>query len=162
MLHSFRLIPAQGITDLQVLRTAPSAGALYPLEIYLVVGSVEGLAPGVYKYLPNGHEIIRILDGDKRVPLADAALDQAWVRNAAVNIVITAVYGRTTGKYGERWIRYVHFEAGHAAQNICLQAVALNLGLVTVGAFYDEQVKTVLSLPVEEQPLYIIPVGRKP
>lgn len=153
---------AQGITDPQGLRTAPSAGALYPLEVYLIVGEVEAVAPGVYKYVPDGHEIIRVLDGDKRVSLAEAALGQVWVRNAAVDIVIAAVYERTTRKYGERGIRYVHLEAGHAAQNICLQAVALNLGVVTVGAFYDEQVKTVLSLPGREQPLYIIPVGRKP
>ncbi len=153
---------AQGITDPRGLRTAPSAGALYPLEVYLVVGGVENLAPGVYKYIPDGHEILRILDGDKRAELADAALGQASVREAAVDIVITAVYERTTVKYGERGVRYVHLEAGHAAQNICLEATALNLGLVTVGAFYDEQVQTVLSLPENEQPLYIIPVGRKP
>ncbi|MEM3957269.1 MAG: SagB/ThcOx family dehydrogenase [Thermoproteota archaeon] len=153
---------AQGVTDPQGLRTAPSAGALYPLEVYLIVGEVESLAPGVYKYVPDGHEIIRVLDGDKRVSLAEAALGQAWVRNAAIDIVIASVYERTTRKYGERGIRYVHLEAGHAAQNICLQAVALNLGVVTVGAFYDDQVKTVLSLPGGEQPLYIIPVGRKP
>ncbi|MEM2929538.1 MAG: SagB/ThcOx family dehydrogenase [Thermoproteota archaeon] len=153
---------AQGVTDPQGLRTAPSAGALYPLEVYLVVGSVEGLAPGVYKYVPDGHEIIMVLDGDKRARLTDAALGQAWVGKAAVDIVITAVYERTTGKYGERGIRYVHLEAGHAAQNICLQATAMDLGVVTVGAFYDEQVKTVLSLPDEEQPLYIITIGRKP
>ncbi|MEM3389547.1 MAG: SagB/ThcOx family dehydrogenase, partial [Thermoproteota archaeon] len=116
---------AQGVTDPQGLRTAPSAGALYPLEVYLIVGEVESLAPGVYKYVPDGHEIIRVLDGDKRVSLAEAALGQAWVRNAAVDIVIASVYERTTRKYGERGIRYVHLEAGHAAQNICLQAVAL-------------------------------------
>ncbi len=84
------------------------------------------------------------------------------MRNIAVDIVIAAVYERATRKYGERGIRYVHLEAGHVAQNICLQAAALNLGVVTVGVFYDEQVKAVLSLPDEEQPLYIISVGRKP
>jgi len=153
---------AQGITDPQGLRTAPSAGALYPLEVYLVAGDVDGLTPGVYKYRPAGHEILRVLDGDERVELARATSGQASVRDAAIDIVITAVYERTTVKYGERGVRYVHLEAGHTAQNICLQATALNLGLVTVGAFSDEQVKNVLNLPEEEQPLYIIPVGRKP
>lgn len=153
---------AQGITDPQGLRTAPSAGALYPLEVYLVTGDVDGLAPGVYKYKPDGHEILRVLDDDREVSLASAASGQASVREAAINIVITAVYERTTVKYGERGVRYVHLEAGHVAQNIFLQATALNLGLVTVGAFSDEQVKNILSPPEDEQPLYIIPVGRKP
>jgi len=121
---------------------------------------VQGLAPEVYKYLPDGHEITRILDGDKRAQLADAVLGQAWVREASADIVIAAVYERTIAKYGERGIRYVHLEAGHAAQNICLQATALNLGLITVVAFYDEQVVAVLILPEREQPLYIIPIGR--
>lgn len=153
---------AQGITDPRGLRTAPSAGALYPLEVYLVVGDVENLTQGVYKYKPNGHEILKVLDDDKRVELAGAASGQASVREAAIDIVITAVYERTTARYGERGIRYVHLEVGHAAQNICLQATALNLGLVTVGSFSDDQVKDVLNLPENEQPLYIIPVGRKP
>lgn len=153
---------AQGITGPQGLRTAPSAGALYPLEVYVVVGDVDKLTPGVYKYRPDGHELQESLDGDKRAELADAALGQAWISRAAVNIVITAVYERTTVKYGDRGVRYVHLEAGHVAQNVYLQAVALDLGLVSVGAFYDEQVKSILSLQENEQPLYIIPVGRKP
>ena len=152
---------AQGITDPRGLRTSPSAGALYPLEVYVVVGDVENLAKGVYKYKPHEHEIIKVLDGDKREELAKAALGQAWVKEAAINIVITAVYARTTVKYGDRGIRYVHMEAGHAAQNLYLQATAMNLGTVTVGAFHDEQVKEVLNLPKDEQPLYILPVGKK-
>jgi len=151
----------QGITDPRGFRTAPSAGALYPLEIYVVVGDVENLAEGVYKYNPHKHELLKVLDGNKRSELAKAALDQAWVKEAAIDIVIAAVYERTTVKYGDRGIRYVHMEAGHAAQNLCLQATALDLGIVTVGAFYDEQVKEVLSLPGKEKPLYVIPIGRK-
>jgi len=152
---------AQGITDPRGFRTAPSAGALYPLEVYVMVGDVENLTEGVYKYKPAEHELLKLTDGDKRAELSEAALGQDWVKEAAIDIVVTAVYERTTVKYGDRGIRYVHMEAGHAAQNLCLQATALNLGTVTVGAFYDEQVKEVLNLPEDEQPLYIIPVGKK-
>jgi len=152
---------AQGITATWGGRTAPSAGATYPLETYLVVGDVEGLEKGVYKYDPHRHELRKVLDGDKRAELAAAALGQGWVREGAVDIVFTAIYERTTGRYGRRGIRYVHMEVGHAGQNVYLQAVALDLGTVVIGAFYDNQVKRVLNLPDEEHPLYIMPVGRK-
>ena len=152
---------AQGITDPRGFRTAPSAGGLYPLEIYVVVGDVEGLDVGVYKYRPQEHTLVKMLDGDKKDKLAEAALGQTWVKEAAIDIVITAVYERTTAKYGDRGVRYVHMEAGHAAQNLCLQATAMNLGTVTVGAFHDEQVKEVLGSPEDEQPLYVLPVGKK-
>ena len=151
----------QGITDPRGYRTAPSAGALYPLEIYVVVGDVENLAEGVYKYEPVEHELVKVLEGDKRTDLATAALGQSSVSDAAIDIVVVAVYERTTVKYGERGIRYVHIEVGHAAQNMCLQATAMDLGIVTVGAFDDQQVKEVLDLPEDEQPLYILPIGRK-
>jgi len=151
----------QGITDPRGYRTAPSAGALYPLEIYVVVGDIENLAEGVYRYEPVEHELVKVLEGDKRTDLATAALGQSSVSDAAIDIVVVAVYERTTVKYGERGIRYVHIEVGHAAQNMCLQAAAMDLGIVTVGAFQDEQVKEVLDLPEDEQPLYILPIGRK-
>lgn len=154
---------AQGITERRGgygLRTAPSAGALYPLETYVVVGNVQDLAPGVYRYLPEHHRLTRVAGGDLRADLAAAALGQDWVRQGAAIIVFTAVYERTTGRYGERGIMYVHMEVGHAAQNVCLQAVALNLGTVVVGAFYDDRVRDILKLPKNEQPLYIIPVGK--
>jgi SagB-type dehydrogenase family enzyme len=152
---------AQGMTDPAGFRTAPSAGALYPLELYIVVGDVEGLPPGVYRYQPEGHQLAKTRDGDKRAGLAQAALEQEGVEEGAVDFVFTAFYERTTGKYGQRGIRYVHMEAGHAAQNICLQATALGLGAVTIGAFYDKEVSRLLNLPAEERPLYVIPVGRK-
>lgn len=152
---------AQGITDPRGFRTAPSAGALYPLEVYLVAGDVEDLTSGVYRYEPDSHQLARIIDGDKRAELADAALAQPCVKEGAISIVFAAVYERTTVKYGERGIRYVHMEAGHAGQNLCLQATAMGLGVVTVGAFHDEQVSKLLNLPQDEKPLYIIPVGRK-
>ena len=129
--------------------------------VYIVVGDVEGLAEGVYKYKPDGHKLVKILDGDKRSELARAALGQACVKEAAIDLVIAAVYERTTVKYGERGTRYVLLEVGHAAQNLCLQATAMDLGLVTVGAFYDDQVEDILNLTEDEQPLYIIPIGKK-
>ncbi len=152
---------AQGVTSPKGYRTAPSAGALYPLEVYVVVGDVESISEGVYKYRPQKHQLAKVMTGDKRSELTIAALGQSWVKDAATDIVVTAVYERTTSKYGERGVRYVHMEAGHAAQNLCLQAAALDLGLVTVGAFRDDQVKDTLGLPEDEQPLYIIPIGRK-
>jgi len=152
---------AQGVTAEWGGRTAPSAGALYPLEVYVVVGNVENLAPGVYKYNPERHELTLLGSTDVREELAEGSLGQTWVKEGAIDIVIAAAYERTTKKYGDRGVRYVHMEAGHAAQNICLQATALDLGMVTVGAFYDEQVKEIIGMPVNETPLYVIPVGRK-
>ncbi|RKX19422.1 MAG: nitroreductase [Candidatus Zixiibacteriota bacterium] len=151
---------AQGITDNRGFRTSPSAGALYPLEIYVVADKIEGLSAGVYKYLPSKHELELISDGNKLAQLADAALMQAWVENSPAVIVITAVYERTTIKYGKRGIRYVHIEVGCAAQNIYLQSVSLNLGTTFIGAFDDQQVKNVLNIPDNENPLAIMPIGK--
>ncbi len=153
---------AQGITDpVRGFRAAPSAGATYPLEVYLVVGKngVTGLDEGLYRYDPHEHQLERILEGDLRSALARAALDQSWVREAPVNIVVAAVYERTTSRYGERGVRYVHMEAGHVGQNLYLQATARRLGMVVVGAFNDDDVRSLLRLPYEQKPLYIIPVG---
>jgi SagB-type dehydrogenase family enzyme len=152
---------AQGITDPRGLRTAPSAGALYPLELYVVAGNVSGLSPGVYHYHPDRHRLQQTESGDLRHRLARAALAQRWVKAAAAVVVVTAVYDRTTGKYGERGIRYVHMEVGHAAQNLFLQAEALGLAAVVVGAFEDAAVATVLKLPTDVQPLMLLPVARK-
>ncbi len=152
---------AQGISGPAGLRTAPSAGALYPLEVYVLVGKVEGITAGIYKYNPHGHEVIRILEGDRRKELSEAALSQVSVRDAAAVFVFAAVYERTTTKYGRRGIRYVHMEAGHAGENVCLQAVALNLGAVVTGAFEDEKVKKIVNMTAKEEPLYLIPMGRK-
>jgi len=152
---------AQGITAPWGGRTAPSAGALYPLELYIVVGDVEGIDKGVYKYSREEHELEKVKDGDIRAELADAAIGQACIRDAAIDIVFTAVYERTTRKYGERGIRYVHMEAGHAAQNVYLQAVSLDLGTVVIGAFIDDRVKELVNAGEQEKTLYIMPVGRK-
>jgi SagB-type dehydrogenase family enzyme len=151
---------AQGITAAWGARTAPSAGALYPLEVYALAGNVQDLAAGVYRYDPKDHELVLVAAGDLRAQLANAALGQDSVRTAALDLVFTAVPARTTGKYGERGHRYVLMEVGHAAQNIHLQAAALGLGTVPIGAFDDQKVSTLLNLPKNETPLYIIPVGR--
>ncbi len=152
----------QGITDEGWgLRTSPSAGALYPLEIYIVVGNVINLESGIYKYSPQNHSLKKILNGDKRKEIFNAALQQESIIQAPANIVITAVFQRTAKKYGSRAERYVWLEAGHAAQNLLLQVTALGLGAVPIGAFYDEKVKVVLGLQKDEEPLYIIPVGKK-
>lgn len=151
---------AQGITSPRGFRTAPSAGALYPLKIYGVVGSVEKLEPGVYQYIPEGHNILRTAGTDVRAGLTRAALGQHSIQRSPFSLVMTAVYERTTSKYGQRGIRYVHMDAGHAAQNICLQAYALHLGTVPIGAFEDEAVRSILQLADNEIPLYILPVGK--
>jgi len=149
---------AQGITGRG--RTTPSAGGLYPLEVYVAAGNVEGIAPGVYKYAPDGHELLKVAGGDKRAELSDAALGQASVKNGAADFIIAGVYERTTGKYGEQGTKYVYMEAGHAAQNVYLEAVSLHLGTVSIGAFYDDGVKKATGMGDDERPLYIMPVGR--
>jgi SagB-type dehydrogenase family enzyme len=152
---------AQGITEpRRGFRTAPSAGATFPLELYLVAGNVQGVRVGVYRYRPLHHDLTRVADGDVRRPLAAAALGQRWVEQGAVVLVIAAVYERTTRRYGERGVRYVHMEVGHAAQNVYLQAAALGLGTVVVGAFTDDRVRGIIHMPPREHPLYLMPVGR--
>ena len=152
---------AQGITDAFGYRTAPSAGALYPLELYLVAGNVDGLADGVYRYNPKAHVLATMKAGDHRVSLARAAYSQTWMKDAAVIVVFAAVYERTTGKYGKRGRRYVYIETGHAAQNLFLQSESLGLATVDVGAFLDDAVADLLQLPDNVKPLLLMPVGRK-
>ncbi len=147
---------AEGITGGGVeYRAHPSAGALHPLEVYLLVPA------GLFHYRPQGHAMVPIYEGDRRAALAKAALGQSCVAEAPCIIVIAAVYARTMGKYGERGrARYVPMDTAHAAQNVLLQAVALGLGAVPVGAFDDDAVRRVLGLPAEAIPLYLIPVGK--
>ncbi|MGC9397843.1 MAG: SagB/ThcOx family dehydrogenase [Anaerolineae bacterium] len=153
---------AQGISGAnRRYRTAPSAGALYPLELYAVVGDVEELDAGVYHYDPAAHALTQVKRSDVRAALSRAALGQAWVEEGAVVLVFAAVYERTTGKYGTRGRQYVHMEAGHASQNVYLQATALELGTVAVGAFDDNEVQRVVGLSDDERPLYLMPVGRR-
>jgi SagB-type dehydrogenase family enzyme len=151
---------AQGAARPGGYRTCPSAGALYPLELILVAGAVDGLPGGAYRYDSANHAIMPENEGEIRDKLAAAALRQLMISRAPATISISAVFERTTRKYGERGIRYVFMEAGHAAQNIHLQAVSLNLGTVVIGAFRDEEVKDVLGLQPAESPLLLMPVGR--
>jgi SagB-type dehydrogenase family enzyme len=151
---------AQGINRPGGYRTAPSAGALYPLELYLVSGQVDQLPTGVYRYHPENHSLEPLMLGDFRRELSQAALNQESVKDAPAVILISAIYQRTTGKYGERGIQYVHMEVGSAVENVYLQAVSLNLGTVFIGAFNDDQVKSLLKLDVQEQPLCLLPVGK--
>ncbi|UCD38449.1 MAG: SagB/ThcOx family dehydrogenase [Fidelibacterota bacterium] len=151
---------AQGVNRPGGYRTAPSAGALYPLETLLVTGNVKDLKPGVYRYSPPDHVLLPLLDEDLREQLASSALDQAWIKDSAAVLVITAIFERTTLKYGQRGHRYVHMDVGYASENVYLQATAMGLGTVAVGAFHDGKVQALLGLPADEHPLMIMPVGK--
>lgn len=155
---------AQGITDERSgFRAAPSGGALYPLDLYAVVGEggVEGLESGVYHYLPASHSLQLVRKGDRRKEVASASLWQRWVARAAVIFVITSEYERITHKYGKRGIRYAQIEGGHVGQNIFLQSGALGLGVGIVGAFRDDAVAKAIGAPKAHEPLLIMPVGHK-
>jgi len=162
---------AQGTTGSGRLRAVPSAGATYPLDVFVVVGeqgvivreskqTPEKLQSGVYHYEADSHSLSLHKAADLRPDLAKASLDQEFIIDAPVDIVLCALYDRTSRRYGKRGERYVHMEVGHAGQNIHLQAVALGLATVEVGAFRDEEVREVLGLEEQVKPLYIMPVGR--
>ncbi len=152
---------AQGITDVREgLRAAPSAGALYPLEVYAVVSNDQELAAGVYKYSVDEHSLKRVREGDFSQKLAEAALNQMFVNEAPVNLVIGGDYSVTADRYGDRAEQYVHIEVGHASQNVLLQATSLNLGAVPIGAFDEGRLSEILHLPENKTPLYVIPIGK--
>ncbi len=146
---------AQGVTDRRGFRAAPSAGALYPLEVYVATKK------GVFQYIPSEHKLVKKKKSDLRSELAAASWGQGFVREAPVSIIICAIYERVTSRYGERGVRYTDIEVGHAAQNVHLEAVALGLASVPLGAFNDNAVSALLGLSEDERPLYIIPVGYK-
>ena len=155
---------AQGITaDSGFKRAAPSAGALYPMDLYAVVGAerVEGFKEGIYHYVPGRHTLAVVVAGDFNRELARAALSQTWMAQAPLTLVITAEYRRITVKYRDRGIRYAMIEAGHIGQNIFLMAEALGLGAGIVGAFNDEEVNRLMQIPRTHEPLLIMPVGMK-
>jgi SagB-type dehydrogenase family enzyme len=151
---------AQGITAAGGRRTAPSAGALYPLELHVVAARVEGLTPGSYRYIPQTHRLRLVFAGGSPSILSRAAHSQQALAGAAAVVVIAAVEERTAQKYGPRASRYVAFEAGAASQNLALQAAALGLGSVVIGAFDDDTVARALRLAPGERPLALMPVGR--
>jgi SagB-type dehydrogenase family enzyme len=154
---------AQGITGPNGRkRAAPSAGATYPMELFVAVGqgTVGDLSAGVYHYVPSGHALEQLFADDVRRQAAEAALGQTFLAEAPADILIAADYGRTAGRYGERARRYVDMEAGHVSQNVYLQAEALGLGTVAVGAFTDSAVARVFRLTRPLEPLYLMPLGR--
>jgi SagB-type dehydrogenase family enzyme len=151
---------SQGITSKDGKRTVPSAGALYPLEIYVVAGENESLEPGIYHYDTPNHKLVKVVDKDKRKELNSATrAGRTYIENAPLSIVITAIYDRTTKKYDQRGIRYVHIEAGAVCQNIYLQAESLNLSTFAIGAFDDSEVKKVLQ--TDADPILIMPIGKR-
>jgi len=162
---------AQGVTGVGRLRAAPSAGATYPLECFAFIGKQgvfasetkqpdEELQAGIYHYDVDRHSLVLHQPGDLRIELAGAALDQGFIVNAPLDIVICALYPRTSYRYGRRGERYVHMEVGHVGENIHLQAIALGLATVEIGAFDDEVVRKVLGVDEQIKPLYIMPIGK--
>lgn len=142
-------------------RTAPSAGARYPLELYLLVGNVSDIEAGVYHYIPEAHKIVRTIEGNLKPALTEAATNQKMIDEAPFCLFYSAIFSRTTEPYGDRGKdRYVCMDLGHSAQNVYLQATALGLGTCAIGQFNDDEVKKVMQLPPQEEPLYIMPVGR--
>ncbi len=153
---------AQGITDEgSGFRAAPSAGAQYPLDVYVVIGQggIEELEAGTYRYLPYEHSLRLVSEGDIREELTEACLGQRYMAEAPLSVVMTAEYDRITDRYGERGVRYAHIEVGHVGENIYLQAEALGLGTVMVGAFYDEEVVELLGLSPQHEPLGVMAIG---
>jgi SagB-type dehydrogenase family enzyme len=143
------------------LRSAPSAGALYPIETYLSIQMVEGVEPGIYHYDVRQHELDLLRPGDFRAAVAEAALDQDFLAEAAVVFAWTAVFARSKWKYKERAYRYVYLDAGHIAQNVALAAVALGLGSCQIAALYDDEVNAVLGVDGKEESIvYMTALGR--
>ena len=153
----------QGITRRErdfEFRSCPSAGALYPVETYLVLNSVEGIEPGIYHYNIRFHTLDQLQTGDFRLKIAQASLDQDMAFAANAVFVWTALFARAKWKYGQRAYRSVYLDAGHIAQNFALAAVGLNLGTCQIGALYDEEVNALLGLDGEEESvLYMSVVG---
>jgi SagB-type dehydrogenase family enzyme len=158
------LFAAQGVTGRRGennLRAAPSAGGTYPIEVYAFANRIEGLAPGIYRYLPEGHSIELVEAGPHGKSLARACHGQSMPEAAALSVVLAAVPERTTSRYGKRGIRYVHMEAGHVSENICLECASLGLGAVPIGAFDDAQLDSLIGIDGEEEiSLYVNSIGR--
>jgi SagB-type dehydrogenase family enzyme len=154
-------LPHDAVTG-ATTKVIPSAGGLYPLEVYLVTGrnTVGKIPAGVYRYNPGNNSLQAVAAGDNRALLAHAALSQMWMAKAPALIVIGAVFQRTTVKYGNRGLQYIFMEAGSATQNLYLEAESLRLHAGAVGAFQDAQVSGVLKLPPNVSPLFIMAFGK--
>jgi SagB-type dehydrogenase family enzyme len=151
---------AYGIISSDGRRTAPSAGAIYPLILYLAVGNVENLPQGIYKYLPTTHTLTFVLAGDKRIEIAQAAYQQMWIKDSSIILLYCANFDAIVSRYQEAGKIYTYFEVGHSAQNVSLQVVSLGLATVCVVAFFPQKIKEIFNLPTNEHPLYIMPIGK--
>ena len=152
---------AQGITNERGFRTAPSAGATFPLEVFIMVNQVEGLHKGIYHYRVHDHQLAFLRATDMAGDLARACLSQSMIADGGAVLIFAADFERTTARYGDRGVRYVYNEIGHASQNVHLQAAALNLGTVVIGAYRDDEVEALLQLDEPLRVLYLMPVGRE-
>lgn len=151
---------AQGITNERGFRTAPSAGATFPLEVFVVANNVNDLPVGIYRYHPHDHVLELLREENVASPLFRACLSQSMIMDGGAVLVLAAVFDRTTSRYGQRGERYVHNEIGHVGQNIHLQAAALDLGTVVIGAYRDDEVEDILQLGEDYRVLYLMPVGK--
>ena len=151
---------ANGITDESGRRSAPSAGGLYPLSVYVVAGNVEGLPAGLYRFVPDGHKLAKVVEGDFRQLFAEAANNQGMIADAPASILYAADFGVSEPRYGvERAQKYVYIEVGHSAQNVYLQSVALGLGTVAVGTVDESRTRRALAFPENESLVYLMPLG---
>ena len=148
-----------GITSVDGRRTVPSAGGLYPLFLHVACANVPHVPPGIYRYMPNGHRLLQTVESNCLVDISQAAMSQEWMASAAAVILVAADPSITTAKYGDRGLQFVAFEAGAAAQNICLQATALHLGVAVVGAFDDAQIAHIFDIAGQQQPVALLPLG---
>jgi SagB-type dehydrogenase family enzyme len=148
--------------ELSARRCAPSAGGLFPLELYVTLQHVKGVVDGIYHYDSRAHEIELRREGIFHAALADLTIGQEMIRSANLIIIITAIFGRTTWKYGQRGYRYVWLDAGHVGQSICLVAAGLGLGTVAIGGFFDREMDDLLALPDDEDAIYLFCVGQPP
>ncbi len=149
----------QGVTSPEEYRAAPSAAALYPIDLYVVAGMVDGLDAGIYRYLPSGHELVAVSEGDRRKDVVAVSFDHGWMADCPAHIVLNLVVDRMTPKFGEMGLRFALLEAGHIAQNLLLQAVSLGLGAAPICAYDGPKLKTVLGLGGADDPAYLITVG---
>jgi SagB-type dehydrogenase family enzyme len=152
---------AQGVTGLGGLRASPSPGAVYPLHLYLIAVNVSGLRPGAYAYDPDQHVLALWKSGNLRARLVKAACDQPEPGDAAAAILVAATFGRMQREFGDNGVRLAYLEAGHAAENVCLQATALSLGVLTIGRIDVVEMKRMVDLPEPEEAVYLILAGSR-